>query len=457
MSDGDKPRIGPPVIHITTPDTGHNEKKQDKTDGATGRVGHREVKAYPGAEPIVRRNKKTLSQTGWESRRITLVDGHRSRLPTEQDQLKPLSDDDYFSSDPSDIEVERLKPADIHKLEEMLSQTFLEESFLPDQIMGFAEQLSQDAANFRKISSKVKKRLKSRKYVDGEAKKTLLEQGDNIVQYCHRLDDKLDKVQKAAKQGFSVLQLKSGTSGISYKAADLSIPKGDVPEDEQVSCTDIICDGYKQLLAMSRLWKMEWPSFEILTGIAAAYAGIDLKTDPESPPVPSAEISDEAQLQLFEKLNVMIARLRELERLTEQLKDLTRATTNTESAGVKELLGTIFPDADSRLEPMPMDYYYAKGGHYAQKNRPMDIFEKRLERVSGEISTLRREAEQAGQMIARGKSTFMGPSGQTTDSASEFTRIKEQYDGVEAQWSANFPSVQRIYTERVRGKKRSGK
>ena len=454
MSDGDQSRVGPPVIHVTPSDSDTDEKAGEKASEATGRHGFRDVKQAKKTDSVVRRSKKGLSNYGGRSRRTTLVDGHPSTLTGEGDKLRALTEDDYASSDASDAETEFLKAADIRVLESALSQLSLDsKTFTADQLKRFAEQLHVDIDNFRQIISQVRKYLKDRENVSEDVQKTMNEQCDKISNYSKTLNGKLNKLEKAAKAGHTSLVLKSG-AGLHYKGDDLGFPKGDESEDALIPGADIVCDAYKQLLSMSRLWKMEWPSFFILTTIAAAYAGIDIKNGAEV--LPMTMPVDESLQDLAKLCHETITRLREQESLCLQLKGLSKKNKDSGATGVAELLGTIFPDEDSGLKSMPMDYYYTLGGHFAQKARPMELFEKRLERVTGQISTLRREAEHIWQQLSGGKKTFIGATGVSTDVFREYGRIKKQQKKLEEQWQESFPSVQRVFTDQVRkSKKRS--
>lgn len=454
MSDGDRPRVGPPVIHVTTSDQSSDEEVKKKPDEASARQGHRDVQSYPGTDKVVRRSKSTLSQSGRDSRRVTLVDGHRSLLSVTEDQIATLSEDDEAGV--SDMDVTVLKTADIKMLEDMLSRISARKSLPPDQIKQFVEQLYRDVANFKKVASGVKKRLQTRRQIDEEVKQFILDQSAKIVKYCNLLEGKLGKVQKSAKKGYSSVQLKSGASGMNYKGDDLSVPKSSPPESDLIESVEIICDGYKQLLAISRFWKMEWPSFDILTGVAASYAGIDIKSARGLSP--ELDVRGDIPQELIEGYREISTRLNELGSLANQLKELADDTPGSEQlAGVRELLGTIFPDADSKLEPMPMDYFYAMGGNYTQKSHPMEIFGKRLARVNGEILTLRRDVELALRSINMGKARFLNLEGQSTDAATEYDRLREELDKMETKWSASYPSVQRLYTERVQKRRTSRK
>ena len=458
MSDGDRPRIGPPVIHITPPEELPDKSSEDTTDEASGRFGFRGVKSWPEASPVMRRKDKRMSEGAKRDRHVTLIEGRPSTPTGEVDTLRTLPEDDYASPDTSDVETATsLKPADIRGLEQVLSQLSSDDDpFTPDQLKAYAKQLHRDIDGFKKVASRVKRQLPKRKNVDEEVKKTILEQCDKVSKYCSNLSSKLDKVESAAKKGHTSLAMRSG-AGLNFKAEDLGIPKGKERERDLIHSAGIVCDAYKQLLSMSKLWKMEWPSFLILTGFAATYAGIDIKSDAEN--LAQLSLKDDASNppeELVTSFHEVITWLREQESLCRQLQDLSGKKENSDSPGVNQILGTIFPDEDSLLEPMPMDYYYAMGGRYAQKNRPMDFFDKRLERVMGQVSSLRREAEHVWRMISEGKHKFVGSTG-TTDIFNEHDRIKNLHEKLQAQWAEDFPSVQRIYTEYVVKRRRRKK
>lgn len=127
MSDGDKPRIGSPVIHVTTSDHSSDEEVKSKQGEATGRHGIRDVQSNPEMDQIVRRPKGSLSQSGQENCRITLVDGRRSQLSEREDQITALFEDDEASSGVSDMKTEVLKSSGIKVLEGMLTRVSVKE------------------------------------------------------------------------------------------------------------------------------------------------------------------------------------------------------------------------------------------------------------------------------------------------------------------------------------------
>ena len=451
MSDGDKPRIGVPVIHISPVEPDDKFNTEESTDSARGRFGFRDTTKHDSS-PVARRKSRGSSQAGRDSRRVTIIDGRPTSQPG-MDTLKSIEDEDsYLSSGESDMELADLPVKDIKVLEKAMEADLDEEAvFTVPQILSFAKQLKKDIRGFEKIASSIQKNLATRPYVDKEVKKTILQQCEKVQTYCGELQNKLSLVKEAAKRhDETVLALKEG-AGISYSHKDLRRLKKteDAKTTDTVTSAEIICDGYKYLLDMSRLWKMEWPSFDLLTGMAADFAGVTI-TDADtkiSPPPPKG-----VDPRQWQNLIAIERRMEELNHLGSQLKVMMSRASNPEEPGLRELLGTIYPDAESQLKPMPMDYFYQLGGTAALHGKPLDMFGKRLERMLNDVSKVQQQKEFLQKLLVQGKSHEVNDQGEDVDISKELEKLVNSYQQVEKHWTASLPSVQRMYTEGPRKK-----
>lgn len=447
MKGSDKLGVGQPSIQITPPSDDKADKEADKTSGETGKSGFRKTRKITSS-PVMRRKPEGARIGTLTSRRATIING---RISEEKESLQVLKDDDSYLSGESDTELGSLSVRDVKLIEKTLNPELGDRpQFSVQQVQNIASQLAQDARGFRKVAASTQRHLATHPFLDDEVKKTILEQCDRVQKFSADLEEKLSIVQESAKKHKQTfVTLKRSGSGISFGHKDIRAPKkSETPDDDSsIASAEIIRDSYKYLLEISRLWKMEWPSFEILTSFAALYAGIEVD---QLAVEESSEAPDTADPLVWRGLMEIESRLTQLHDLSSQLKALTKKSSDLQEPGVKELLGTIYSDAESRLKPMPMDYYYQRGGEFEVRKKPLVLFEQRLDRVIGAISEAQKQKDFLKEQLENGKDKFTNSQGQEKTVSDEVLELEKKKQAINVNWSISLPSVQRMYSEGFR-------